>query len=114
MNGESESTMLRIFCGTLTAPLDHPDTQGPGIDRIAWHCELGIVAPLPGLFKGVQGMASAAVRTERIADKYLDGWWWTLVQKRNLCKKKESGADASGAVFPRWGFHSIAFSFIHT
>ena len=74
----------------LNSPsLDHPGTQGQGIDRIAWHCELGIVAPLPGLFKGVQGMASAAVRTERIADKYLNGWWWTLVQKRNSCKKRK-------------------------
>ena len=52
----------------LTAPLDHPDTQGQGIDRIAWHCEMEIVAPLPWLFpagEGAQVMASAAVRSGR-------------------------------------------------
>ena len=59
-NSHSVAHILR----TLTAILDHPDTQGQGIDRIAWHCELGIVAPLPRLFpavKGEQVMASAAV-----------------------------------------------------
>ena len=53
----------------LTAPPDHPDTQGQGtIDRIAWHCEMEIVAPLPRLFpagEGVQVMASAVVRNGR-------------------------------------------------
>ena len=75
----------------FSSPLDHPDTEGQGIDRIAWHCELGILAPLRRLVtagKGVQVMASAAAgRSESRTNTSL------------TAAKIESGSEASGGVF---------------